>query len=133
VLYAAGGNADMTARVVAKKMSGNMGVPILIENKGGANGGIGTDLVAKAPAHGYTLQTVATIWPTGVPSQVLCLFQGMTWPCGLELMANPNTWANARRLLPSGSPNPSMSCGPSTYAVTQALALLTGTPKHDHF
>ena len=62
MLYAAGGNADMTARVVAKKMSGNMGVPILIENKGGANGGIGTDLVAKAPAHGYILQTISTVW-----------------------------------------------------------------------
>ena len=62
MLYAAGGNADMTARVVAKKMSGNMGVPILIENKGGANGGIGTDLVAQAPAHGYILQTISTVW-----------------------------------------------------------------------
>jgi len=62
VLYAAGGNADMTARVVAKKMSGNMSVHILIENKGGANGGIGTDIVVKAPAHGYILQTISTVW-----------------------------------------------------------------------
>lgn len=60
VPYPAGGNADITARVVAKKMSENMGVPILVDNKGGANGGIGTDIVAKASPDGYTLLAVAS-------------------------------------------------------------------------
>ena len=55
VPYAAGGNADITARLIARKMSESMGVPILVDNKGGANGMIGTDIVAKAPADGYTL------------------------------------------------------------------------------
>lgn len=60
VPYAAGGNADITARVVARKMSEGLGQPIVIENKGGANGGIGTDTVAKAAPDGYTLLMVAS-------------------------------------------------------------------------
>jgi tripartite-type tricarboxylate transporter receptor subunit TctC len=60
VPYAAGGNADITARVVARKMSEGLGQPIVVENKGGANGGIGTDMVAKAAPDGYTLLMVAS-------------------------------------------------------------------------
>lgn len=60
VPYAAGGNADITARVVARKMSEGLGQPIIIDNKGGANGGIGTDVVAKAAPDGYTLLMVAS-------------------------------------------------------------------------
>lgn len=55
VPYAASGNADITARVLAKKMSESMGVPVIVENKPGANGMIGTDAVAKAAPDGYTL------------------------------------------------------------------------------
>ena len=60
VPYAAGGNADITARVVARKMSEGLGQPIVVENKGGANGGIGTDMVAKSVPDGYTLLMVAS-------------------------------------------------------------------------
>lgn len=60
VPYAAGGNADITARVVARRMAEGLGQPIVIENKGGANGGIGTDMVAKAAPDGYTLLMVAS-------------------------------------------------------------------------
>ncbi|MBV7484085.1 tripartite tricarboxylate transporter substrate binding protein [Bordetella sp. BOR01] len=55
VPYVAGGAADITARVIAQKMSAGMGVPVVVENKPGANGMIGTDLVAKAAPDGYTL------------------------------------------------------------------------------
>jgi tripartite-type tricarboxylate transporter receptor subunit TctC len=60
VPYAAGGNADITARVVAHKMSEGLGQPIVIDNRGGANGGIGTDAVAKSAPDGYTLLMVAS-------------------------------------------------------------------------
>jgi len=60
VPYVAGGNADITARVVAQKMSESLGQPIVVENKGGANGSIGTDLVAKSAPDGYTLLMVAS-------------------------------------------------------------------------
>jgi tripartite-type tricarboxylate transporter receptor subunit TctC len=55
VPYAAGGAADITARVLAQKMGESMGVSMVVDNHGGANGGIGTDMVAKAAPDGYTL------------------------------------------------------------------------------
>ncbi|MFC4274017.1 Bug family tripartite tricarboxylate transporter substrate binding protein [Achromobacter aloeverae] len=55
VPYVAGGAADITARVVAQKMSVELGVALVVENKPGANGMIGTDMVAKAAPDGYTL------------------------------------------------------------------------------
>lgn len=60
VPYAAGGNADITARLVARRMSDSMGTPFVIENRGGANGGIGTEGVAKAAPDGYTLLAAAS-------------------------------------------------------------------------
>ena len=50
-----GGATDIVARVLGESMSKRMGQPILVENKGGAAGMLGTDQVAKAPADGYTV------------------------------------------------------------------------------
>lgn len=60
VPYAAGGAADITARIIGHKMTETLGVPIVVENRGGANGSIGTDFVAKAAPDGYTLLLVAS-------------------------------------------------------------------------
>ena len=53
--YAAGGNADSRSRQVAKAMSALLGQPIIIDNKSGAGGNIGTEAIARAKADGYTL------------------------------------------------------------------------------
>ncbi len=50
-----GGPTDLVARVLAQKMSNQMGQQVLIDNKPGANGNIAAELVAKAPADGYTI------------------------------------------------------------------------------
>lgn len=55
VPYAPGGGADSVARIVAKKVSENIGQSIVIENKGGAGAILGTDQVAKAEPDGYML------------------------------------------------------------------------------
>jgi tripartite-type tricarboxylate transporter receptor subunit TctC len=55
VPYAAGGNADNRARQMAKAMSQVMGVPIIVDNKPGAGGNPGTDVIAKAKPDGYTI------------------------------------------------------------------------------
>lgn len=62
-----GGGTDVVARTVAQKMHETLGQPAIVDNRAGANGIIGADLVAKALADGYTvLITIAshTINPT---------------------------------------------------------------------
>jgi tripartite-type tricarboxylate transporter receptor subunit TctC len=54
VPFAVGGIADTFARVIAQKLSDTWGQPVVVENKTGAGGNIGADLVAKAPPDGYT-------------------------------------------------------------------------------
>jgi tripartite-type tricarboxylate transporter receptor subunit TctC len=49
------GSTDISARAVAGKLAERIGHPVIIENKPGAGGNIGTDVAAKAPADGYTL------------------------------------------------------------------------------
>lgn len=55
VPFPAGGPTDILARVVGQKMADQMGQPILVDNRPGANTSIGASAVAKAPADGYTL------------------------------------------------------------------------------
>jgi len=52
---AAGGNADITARLIGQEMSRQLGQPIVVENRVGAGGRIGTQAVVRAPADGYTI------------------------------------------------------------------------------
>ena len=53
--YNAGGGADIFARSIAQKLTEYLGETVLVDNRAGANGGIGTELVAKATPDGYTL------------------------------------------------------------------------------
>ena len=59
VPFSAGGIVDSLARVVGEKLQARYGKPVVVENKTGAGGAIGTDFVAKAPADGYTLLMVS--------------------------------------------------------------------------
>jgi len=55
VPYTPGGPADIVARFIADRLGQRLGQSVVIENRGGASGMIGTEMVAKAPADGYTL------------------------------------------------------------------------------
>jgi tripartite-type tricarboxylate transporter receptor subunit TctC len=58
--YTSGTTSDVLARQIGNKLSEKLGYPILVENKSGASGVIGTDFVSKSPANGYTLLFTAT-------------------------------------------------------------------------
>ena len=55
VAFSPGGSTDFVARLVADEMRKSWGVPVVVENKPGAGGNLGTNLVAKAKPDGYTL------------------------------------------------------------------------------
>jgi tripartite-type tricarboxylate transporter receptor subunit TctC len=55
VPFAAGGPTDVLARILAERMRGSLGQPVIIENVTGASGTIGVGRVARAPGDGYTL------------------------------------------------------------------------------
>lgn len=60
VAWSAGGGTDLPARIVAKHLARQLGVPVFVENRDGASGMIGTEFVANAAPDGYTIQyTVA--------------------------------------------------------------------------
>lgn len=65
VPFTPGGGNDTIARAVGKKVSESLGTPVIIENRPGANGIIGTELVAKSKPDGYTL-LMANIGSHGV-------------------------------------------------------------------
>src|SRR5438105_1103826 len=55
VAFPAGGGSDLAARVVGAKLAERVGQPVVIENRVGANGGVGAEAVARAAPDGYTL------------------------------------------------------------------------------
>lgn len=71
VPFPAGGTTDIVARLVAQRMSESMGQPVVVENKGGAGGAIGADIVAKAAPDGYTILMHNITFPLSSVAQTL--------------------------------------------------------------
>src|SRR4030095_849928 len=71
VPFAPGGNTSPLARITGKKLSTSLGQPVVVENKPGAGGNIGSDFVAKAKPDGYTILggtlSSQAITPSGYP------------------------------------------------------------------
>jgi len=57
-VFPPGGSVDQVARILAQPLAAQLGANIIVENKGGASGSIGTAAVAAAPADGYTFAVV---------------------------------------------------------------------------
>ena len=60
VPFPAGGGTDIVARLVTQKLPERLGANFLIDNRGGAGGTIGADMVAKSPPDGYTIGVVSS-------------------------------------------------------------------------
>src|SRR5665811_970541 len=58
--FAAGGSNDLVGRAIGKKLTEAWGQPVIVENRAGAGGMIGTSAVAAAPPDGYTLLLVSS-------------------------------------------------------------------------
>jgi tripartite-type tricarboxylate transporter receptor subunit TctC len=58
VPFAPGGSTDLMGRTIARKLNASLGQSVLVDNRPGAGGNIGTELAARAPADGYTLLVV---------------------------------------------------------------------------
>jgi len=73
VTFAPGGGPDVMARIVAAKMTANIGQNVIVENRAGATGIIGADFVARAAPDGYTimLATPATLTIAGASGRKL--------------------------------------------------------------
>jgi tripartite-type tricarboxylate transporter receptor subunit TctC len=98
VPLAAGGNVDIVARTLAEQIAKGLGQPVLVENRPGASSLVGTQLVAKSAADGYTLLAIANTFAT-VPLIVanpgydpLKDFTGVTLTCLVPqvLVVNPS-------------------------------------------
>jgi len=130
VPFAVGGPADVFARFLAQRLPDALGQPFVVENRPGAGAVIGTDLVAKAPADGYTLllmsntHTVNETLVANKPYNLTRDFVGVA-PINysdLVLVAHPSVpVANVQQLLKLAKERP----GKLNYASSG-----TGTPYH---
>ncbi len=105
VPFPAGGSTDIMARLTAQKMTEALGQQVIVDNRGGAGGIIGTDMVAKAQPDGYTLLMSSSITHTAGPSlskktpyNVLTDFAPVTQTASVPLMFVINPSVPARSI-----------------------------------
>jgi len=99
VPFAPGGSTDVVARILAEKLQEKFKQPFLVDNRAGASGNIGAELVAKSPADGYTL----LMGTTGVLSINDHLYPKLAYNAAKDFVPVSYTTENANILVVSPS------------------------------
>ena len=102
VSFGPGGGADIIGRILANSMQGKLGQPVIVENKPGAGGILGNDVVAKATPDGYTLgimtagQIIAAVTKKNMPYDTNTAFApvGQVATASLMIVTRPDFPAN---------------------------------------
>jgi len=141
VPFPAGGGSDVVARAVAPRMAEALGQPVIIENRAGASGNIGTELVARSPADGQTLlmASAATAIQTTLAKNLSWNFARDFAPVSLlvinqsVLVAHPSVPVNSvKELIAYAKANPgklsfaSYGNGTSAHLAGELFKLLAG-------
>jgi len=143
VPYAAGGPVDISARLLAAKLQEPLGQPVVVENRPGAGGNIGVDLIAKGPADGYALvmSAIATLainpsLYTGLPYDPLRDLRHITLLVQVPnvlIVANDVPATNVKELIALARARPgkldfgSGSTGSTGHLAGEMFKMMTGT------
>ncbi|GAB3649531.1 tripartite tricarboxylate transporter substrate binding protein [Ramlibacter alkalitolerans] len=104
VPYPPGGSNDVFARAIGKRLSEALGQPVVIDNKPGAGGTLGTSIVAKAAPDGYTLGAVSSSFVTNAAVQPRLPFDPMKNLTPVAMMARGPFVVAVRADLPVNTP-----------------------------
>ena len=98
VPYTPAGPVDTTARLVGQEMAADLGQPVVIENRPGGSGIIGTNAVARATPDGYTLVSAPTrrMSPTRAWSRTALTTRSATLPRWATSSSRLTCWSSAR-------------------------------------
>lgn len=140
--FAAGGSADIMARFIAQKLSDAIGTPIIVDNKIGGGGGVGSNLVAKAKPDGYTLLLITGGYPAQAalsknppfdPIKDIAMISTLTfYPFIVHVNAN-SPYKNLNELLQQAKSNPnkfnyaSSGYGSIHHLSSELLNVMAGT------
>jgi tripartite-type tricarboxylate transporter receptor subunit TctC len=142
VPYAPGGPIEVIGRLIGQRLGDAWGHPVVVDNRPGASGLIGTDLVAKAPKDGYTLLIAAQSQASNasmfkkLPYDTLRDFAPITQVArgyGLVLVVPPKSpFGSVKELIAQAKANPgrfsfgSAGAGNSTYVAPALMMAMTG-------
>ncbi|MGZ8154850.1 MAG: Bug family tripartite tricarboxylate transporter substrate binding protein [Burkholderiales bacterium] len=141
IAFPAGGFSDIVARVVTQKLSERLGQPIIVDNRPGASGNIGADIVAKAAPDGYTLLANAINFVIN-PSVIKTPFDPIKDFAGVSLIANgppqvvtvsaASPWRTIKDVIGAAKAQPgklnfaTSGLGSSAHLSTELLKSMTG-------